>query len=332
MAFEPAQLTLRYQIDVSELSTSAQDSLYIDLARDLSAVNRRLYRQGMTYFIQGMSVVAHSDDPDSAVFRVGTAPNTWCVHNAWTKGFALWKDQNNRVLKKHPSLKPMFHDFKVFIDPAMTADLVEQVGTNYVHADCDLLNPVDIDDNMIVPGEWLYSQFEFEEDIINGSSFSGDTYVTIIGEDSLSTTHKSVSLLDGYMSSRARLGSSNPPTEGSVTSSSWMLSTDVGSEDELDEIATNLDVTNDAPPYFLTHPAGLGPTSGGNSNRTHGVGTLAVGDANGSTDKMSGFAAPCGLIEIQYEDLGGNDSEDYFLYVTLMPGNYRGVAAVPMGQ
>ena len=44
---------------------------------------------------------------------VATAPNTWIVHNAWTKGNALWNEMNQLVLADNPSIKGTWHDFKV---------------------------------------------------------------------------------------------------------------------------------------------------------------------------------------------------------------------------
>ena len=49
-------LTQRYlYYDLAHTGTE-EDFHYIDLARDLSAVNARLYRQGMMYGIQSFSI------------------------------------------------------------------------------------------------------------------------------------------------------------------------------------------------------------------------------------------------------------------------------------
>ena len=84
----PAVRYLRYELTNSG-TPGTETSHYIDLARDLSALNRRLYRQGRDYHVKRITVVSsntpNGGDPSGINNRVSlaTIPDSWVARNAW---------------------------------------------------------------------------------------------------------------------------------------------------------------------------------------------------------------------------------------------------------
>ena len=111
----PAITTLRYQMPYSIAGVTR----YVDLMRDISKVNRRLYRQGMQVAVAGMTVISDGEgDPSTAPtldFQVRTAGNTWVTHNVWKKGYELWRQMNKEVLSDNPSVQGKWADYKVYL-------------------------------------------------------------------------------------------------------------------------------------------------------------------------------------------------------------------------
>ena len=57
---------------------------FIDIARALSAVNRKFYRQGVYYYVN--SVEVYNADP--GVIDLHTLPDNWVTKNAWNPWFS----------------------------------------------------------------------------------------------------------------------------------------------------------------------------------------------------------------------------------------------------
>ena len=113
-SIEPCNLALVYNLDDGDN--------YLDIARSLSRVNRKLFRQGRLYAIGGITFHwKGAAATDNLVVSVATAPNTWVVRNAWTKGFALWRQMQKLVLDDNPSVKGRWHDFKLLMDTGQTS-------------------------------------------------------------------------------------------------------------------------------------------------------------------------------------------------------------------
>ena len=127
----PAVRYLRYELTNSS-TPGTETSHYIDLARDLSAINRRLYRQGRAYHVKRISIVssntiagvgvydqtvlpgATTQTQNAGRFTVSCVPDSWTVRNAWRRGFEMWNKMNKQsTLADNSSLKPKFHDFKI---------------------------------------------------------------------------------------------------------------------------------------------------------------------------------------------------------------------------
>lgn len=109
------ELTQRFlYYDLTNQGTgSGADSHYIDLAAGLSAINRRLYRQGRQYHIANITVIDTSGD---SKVRFATLPQVWTTNKAHTLMFDAWKDQRSRALENSPSkVTGRWADFKVYM-------------------------------------------------------------------------------------------------------------------------------------------------------------------------------------------------------------------------
>lgn len=347
MAQEPAELSLRYRLTNSMIDSDTIHNFYIDVANDLSKINRRLYKQGHVFYIQSITLYNTDSEgsPDNSTFKFSTIPNTWVTHNAWTKGKALWDKMNRQVLRDSPSLKSKWHDFKVLmnahhhsaiVEGMSPATIAQAVSVGFVGTDQlvpESAHAVDGSSQTGVAapfGEWMYSKFTFPEgaNLDSDSSVGSDgvnTYIHMLGEEYYATPQGSVGLIEGYMHTRAQIGQNDDPPTDADAHSSWMFGLFDDGE-RLEDIVDVLEDTNDDPPYDADQYPGS--TSFFAEGAPQGV--LASGAGIGVRTSMPGFAAPCGLICVTTEN--ANSDSDYELYVKLAPGNYRGVAATPMGQ
>ncbi len=323
---QPAVTQLLYQIPAG--------ASYIDLAKDLSIVNRRLYRQGMTYVIQDIQLAMSAGMRSTDVYQISfsTMGNSWMVHNAWTKAFRTWQRMQNEYMDgAGASLKGKWADFKIYLDDS--------------HAGASQLAPYAGDGAAYATGEWVYSNFVYDD---AGTARSPSMHM--IGSV---TADSSIGLIEAYANSRNYQGT-EPNNPAEIATGFYAEYHGVGDID--DELGADIRDDNDLPPYELDdYP-------GGDSNADTPI-PVRFGSVNASqsTSTLPGFIAPCGLIrvysnEIQLTnttesatDIGDPAStgvaspgplsvyEDAVpptaaAVVTLAVGPYRGVLAAPMGQ
>ena len=92
---QPAITDLSFTIPAAG-GASADSRSYIDTAKELSKINRRLYSQGRMYAFQGLTFIWRAtavpapNDLASLELTVRSAGNSWVVHNSHVKGEALW--------------------------------------------------------------------------------------------------------------------------------------------------------------------------------------------------------------------------------------------------
>ena len=316
---QPAITTLNFQTD----PTSGSYLSYVDTARELSKVNRRLYSQSRMYGFQGLSFIWRSTgtaatDVATIECTVRTAGNTWTVQNAHVKGEALWHQMQALVLEDNPSIAGKWHDFKVQLDAnqIVARELLARDGAGTPYA----------------VGEWDISTYvmpQHDVDPATGEPLAAEEFtVTLIGDD----TSTKRSLVKAYQDSRSTLNPNNPNVPAGMTTSFFNLLTDSGSQEP--ELATVIEGEGNNPPYDLDNYAG-GP---GNAPDPVTVAYAAISSAE-VDGQIGGFIAPCGLLQIEVKgyDASGNaiaegsmPAIDILLHVA--PGSYKGVASVPMGQ
>ena len=323
---EPAVTQLVYQVP--------DGTSYIDLAKDLSKVNRRLYRQGYTYVVQDIQVgvPAGLRSSDIQTFSFSTCGNSWIVHNAWKKGFRTWQKMQNEYLDGDGArLKGKWADFKIYLDDSQAG------GTT--------LEPYAGDGAVYTAGEWIMSNFVYDD-----AGTARSPSIHMIGS---TTADSAVGLIEAYGNSR-NYPTSEPRHPTALNTGFYAEFHGVGDID--DELGVDIEDDNDLPPYDQDE------YPGGASNADTAV-PVRFGSVSGTqaTSVMPGFIVPCGLIKIfssemslsnttesatDIGDPGGSGvaspgplsvyaqgtSATSVILITLASGPYRGVLAAPMGQ
>lgn len=318
---QPAIRHLRYLLTHNTGAPNNDDSHFIDIARDLSALNRRSYRQGKVYHIAGITV--HDTDTNPTWVKIGAAPDTWMTRNAWYKGFKLWMAMNEQVTENPTglaSIEGKYADYKVFLS---------RNHITHYDAGTDVAGPHSLAEEEIGRGEWEYSKYFLPREGGSGSPDYDETNITLLGPNNGSLgSFTSVGLLAGYEETRALPQSAEPSVPGSVDVS-WQTNLfDMG--DVFDDIAGELMDANDAPPY-----ARVDYTGGANQGGTNPwVGPALIGQTFTTSTIQVGRVGPlsaiCGLLEVVTRSDTSNNVIG--LTVELMPGQYKGVAATDIRQ
>ena len=302
---QPAQTVLTYWVGAGVS--------YIDVAEGLSQVNRRAYRQGMEYAV-GKVTFGYQANPQAILnvqLSAYTAGDTWVVHNAWKKAFAHWIAQQRRARRLiGQSAKPTWEDFKVYLDVYHRAGTIPPVVAG--------------DDHTVGTGEWDYSRLIHEAD----DASVDEWYLHLIGGN-VSTTDKGLIL--GYQQSRATVQPEDPELPAEYSTNMYAL---MGQDVDAvaDEVAQNMEDQNDEPPYDQDDYPGNDTNADAAWLQEFGV--AAPGSPMAT---LPGFIAQCGLIRFNLvahavADGAVTTGVTSLVQVHLVPGNYKGVAALPMGQ
>jgi hypothetical protein len=307
---------------------SATDSKsYVDTAKELSKINRRLYSQQRMYGYQGLTFIWKAAAANGAgqtlttlECTVKTAGNTWVVQNSYVKGLALWHQMQALVLDDNPSVAGKWHDFKTRLIYSMT--------------DARTLEVLDGAGIPVLSGEWTASKFvmpQHEVDLTTGEPLPAlELTTSLIGVDNTPGTIKS--LTQAYADSRATVQAPMPNVPAAFSDSFYTLLTDSGSQEP--ELAQVIEDEADNPPY--DRDAYPGGSTNANVPTPVGYAAISQSEVDG---RIGGFVAPCGLLEIEiigYDQDGLQfpvvDMPEIGILLHLAPGSYKGVASIPMGQ
>lgn len=315
---QPAITTIALRTDPTG---SGSHKSYVDTARELSKINRRLYSQSRMYGYQGLTFIWRQNPASSLATiecSVRTAGNTWTVQNAHVKGEALWNQMQALVLQDNPSISGKWHDFKLQLDggQSLAREMFARDGNGALYAS----------------GEWNLSSYVMPQHEVNpttGEPLPAVEYTGLLIGDDTSTKR---SLVKAYQDSRATLNPNTPNVPAAMSDSFFNLLTDSGSQEP--ELANVIEGENDNPPYDLNN------YSGGAVNAPAPVTVGYAAISNSEVDgRIGSFVAPCGLLQIEivgYDAAGAvvpaaqMPNIDVLLHVA--PGSYKGVASVPMGQ
>lgn len=321
MKIQPAVTQLSFKTKTGE---DAEDAYYIDTAKELSKMNRRRYDQSRMYAYQGLSFIwkqdpALTENPLAMIeVTLQAAGNTWVTHNAHVKGEAMWNEMQQLVLADNPSIKGKWHQYIIRLEYSMLTDAI--------------LSCRDGSGALVPDGEWNTSTYvmpQHEVDPATGLPLPAtELTAALVGADAGSIR----SLCKAYQESRSTVSPDQPNVPAGMSDSFFNLLTDSGSQEP--ELADVIEEENDNPPYSLADYPGSDVSCPGPI--TIGYGAISAAEVDG---QIGSFVAPCGLLKIGVSgyDASGNPvlaehlpEIDILLHVA--PGNYKGVAAVPMGQ
>ena len=306
----PAVRYLRYELTNSG-TPGTETSHYIDLARDISAVNRRLYRQGRDYHVKRVTIVSsntpNGGDPTGPNNRISlaTIPDTWIARNAWQRGFKTWNEMNKVATDQiSGNISGTWADFKVF----MTTDSRAAFNAG------NFLIPKDNGGNNVDLGEWRMSQLITPDGTTSADPFE----LHMLGEHTSSGVgnYLSVGLVKSYAESRATVQPADPSVPNEASDDPLVNVFDYGTA--IDEVVDNLESQNDYPPYQQD----IYPGETGNMPKPLVVQDTTLVDGKAT---VGGFSAMCGLLEIETKSPIGADV--YSVLVELAPGKYRGIKA-----
>jgi hypothetical protein len=308
---EPAVTSLWYEVPTSTVGTS----YFLDIAADLSRLNRKLFRQGYQYVIAGVTVTDDVGVTSSLDVSISTAGNTWVTQNAWTKGHALWNQMNREVLDDNPSIQGKWADYKISLTENM--------------AYANTLRALNGAAGTMPSGwEWQKSTYVVPQHDVDaaGNVLPAAEYTAcLVGPDDLA--NNVFSLVKAYEDSRATVQDITPNVPASLPNSFYLQLTDDGSQDP--ELAAIVMDANDQPPYSPLDGAYPGGSIFTTSSATTRV-ARGVKNDNTPTLNLPGFTAECGLMRIDMTRSEG--AENARVQIHLVPGSYRGVMAIPMGQ
>ena len=296
---------------------------YIDIARALSAINRKFYRQGLYYYVNSVEIYNN----EQSVFDIMTLPDTWVTKNAWNRGFQLFQKMNSMVDDPITNMgRPKYHDFKVYMtnehraaaQNGLTQHLNMLPYTHYPGATNAMVHGS--------LGEWDYSQFVSAD---SDGDIDGETigqqadnfYVHMVGTHSGSSDNwTSVGLIKSYAESRVTVTPAEPNDQQVDNTDPLINIFDFSSEEQMNDIIDLLKTENDQPPYDLNSYVGEDVSTGGGLTQVARIGT-EVG--LGRVGKAAGFCAPMGLIAVDVSDA----DTAWRLVLNLAPGTYHGVYA-----
>ncbi|AXQ65871.1 MAG: putative capsid protein [Cressdnaviricota sp.] len=296
----PAVRYLRYELTNSG-TPGTETSHYIDLAKDLSAVNRRLMRQGRRYHVKKVTIVSSNTLNQGNRVSVSTIPESWVSQMAWKRGFEVFKEMNKRAMVNvaGSSIAGTWADFKVYMSNG------HRTGT--------VLEPKDNGGNNVSPGEWVYSQYITPDGTTTSDAF---TAMMLGDHQGAAGSRSSVGLIKSYGESRATVQVGSPDVPGDLSDDPLINVFDYGTE--IDEVLERLELDNDVPPYDQANY----PGDDGNMPKPLVVQDTTLVDGRTT---VGGFHAMCGLIEL--ETKSAEPSDVYSVLVELAPGSYRGIAA-----
>lgn len=308
----PAVRYLRYNIANSS-NAGTETSHYIDLAKDLSAVNRRLMRQGRNYHVKRITVTSRNTlafggfselgapiQQNAGRLSVSAAPFSWTAVGAWKRGFETWREMNSVATEQTSgALDSTWADFKVYLSNEM------RLGTKLV--------PIDNGTNAVVPGEWEYTRLVTPD----GTTSADEFYLHLLGDHvGGAGARTSVGLIKSFGESRSTVNDFSPNVPGDAADDPLVNVFDYGTA--IDEVIDRMVTDNDKPPYETDNY----PGDDANMPKPLVVqeGTIAEGRLS-----LGGFSAMCGLLEIECSSPIADDV--YSLLVELAPGKYRGIKA-----
>ena len=302
----PAKKYSKTSPTVTRLSfeCSGGSTQFIDIGLALSTINRKFYRAGCYYYVN--SVEVYNDE--TGVVDLHTLPDTWVTKNAWNRGFKLWQKMNSMVDDVSSIGRPKYHDFKVYLN-----NLHRSTGSKL-----PAMHGINAAYSNVTPDDWDYSQFVSADDDQDGAANADEFYVHMIGDHNGNPDNwNSIGLIKSYADSRAMPDPSGSPVIVDTASDPLVNVFDFSSEEQMNDLIANLDITNDQTPYNSDYYVGE------NDHSLQHAARIGTEVGVGRIGRASGFCAPFGLICVDPHGV----STAFRVVLNLAVGTYHGVYA-----
>ncbi len=308
-AGERTELSLRFVWNAGDGNTT--NTIYIDLAKALSMVNRRAYRQGLYYYVASVEFSNGSE----AYCQVNTLPDTWMTKQAWIRGFKIWSKMN-RIAAADGHPYPKYHDFKTQMINGVS---ITDPGYGDIDSDGGGTGIPDA----YTADDWVISDY-VTDDPPGSDPSAVDTFTShMLGPHVGSAgSWTSIGLLRSLNDTWAYQPAEGVPSiDGDADTDPLGNLFDAG--DSHDDVRLNLDQDNDEPPY--NHDAMIGASS---VEETVIKAILRTGLGGAALARAPGFCAPLGLLQVNVSDFGAGSSVGIVeLKINMVPGTYNGVYA-----
>ena len=279
---------------------------FIDIGLALSAINRKFYRQGVYYYVNSVEIYNN----ETGVVDLHTVPDTWITKNAWNRGFGLFQKMNAMVDSPITNVgRPKYHDFKVYMNDLHRTTGSTQPSVHNINGSTSV---------EVISDDWTYSQFVSADDDGDVNQEADNFYVHILGDHTGTPDNwLSIGLIKSYAESRVTAPYLDL-TDNNVDITDPLLNIfDMSSEEQMNDIVSNLLADNDQPPYDQTSYLGQQNTS------LQHVARIGTEQGVGRIGRASGFCAPFGLICVDPHGV----STAFRVVLNLAQGTYHGVYA-----
>lgn len=324
---EPANLTMLFPTAAIDAGTTS--SFYIDLSQAASILNRRFYRQGLSWMVAGIKILTTEVKGSVIVQKL---PDSWVMNNAWTKSYHIWKKMIDDVVDdiEMESIKGRFLDFKIYADSQHHTDgfavnlLPETFDPAYARS-------------AAATGEWTPSTIAIPA---SDSSSVTDYELIAVGANNPgvgASGTNAKSIVQGYADSRALPYEQDPnvPVDASLN---WQAALFNEGTLQSNAVINDLEGNGDQAPYPYEGDGNNVDTMyvGGETNmpalQVHDY-ELITSTTVGGTSRLKGGQFQCGLMKFVVTNLPtgeGGSSGNIIIQLDLVPGPHRGYMAVPM--
>jgi hypothetical protein len=304
----PAETTLKYQLP------GDGTDVYIDLMRDVSRINRRLYNQGQCVRISHIEIRQDSANQTLGLnTTIKTLPLTWVSAQAYMKARQHWMNQQTHARKTDGSIRPTYEDFKVYMDSG--------------HRAGNTLDVLDGAGNPVIAGEWDYSKFVYADQTVSPEVVR-QPHLHMVGAD---VSNTDVGIINAYEDSRATVQGPDPNVPSTVSTSIYALMMGGDDDGATAAVLNNMEDDNDATPYSKANYPGGAVNYPTNVDKAY----LQSSAANPIVS-TGGFVAMCGLLRIYSQGKnvtdGSNTNVPGTMLVHLVPGNRKGLLTANVGD
>jgi hypothetical protein len=290
----------------------------VDIPKALSRANRKFYRSGYVYSVDFIEYIGGGNES----VTIAKIPENYNALAAYKLGFHVWREQRAVAIGESGMEPGKWSDFKPFYDinhfdgtfPELN---VQGMGAGMALAALDATG-----------AEWNRAEVEIND---LAAATTSTINIGMLGNNDLAAAPGAYGgLIEAWGNTRVQVLNPDPllPT---IASASWIAATGEASREMTADVIDLIEAENDSPPYASQPDVLLPPTYVGNGESAP-LGMMVDFGVTGSTGRplnLDGGLIPLGLLAIKVEDVS---SGVYHLRVHCTRGEYKGVAALPMGD